>query len=126
MSIHKELTTGVDIIEIDRIQRVVTRWGNRFLERIYTPGELTYCEGKSNRLAARFAAKEAVMKALGTGTSGIGWREVEITRKPSGAPNILLHGRALRHASTIGIQSLALSLSHSRAYAVVSVVGSLT
>ena len=126
MNAHNELTTGVDIIEIDRIEQVVARWGNRFLERIYTPGELAYCKGKFNRLAARFAAKEAVMKALGTGTRGIGWLEDEVTRKPSGAPTILLHGRALRHASAIGVRSLALSLSHSRAYAVASVVGGLT
>lgn len=126
MGTYNELTTGVDVIEIDRIERVVARWGNRFLERIYTPEELTYCKGKFNRLAARFAAKEAVMKALGTGTRGVGWKEVEVTRKPSGAPTILLHGRALRRASAIGIQSLAVSLSHSRAYAVASVVGSLT
>jgi holo-[acyl-carrier protein] synthase len=121
-----ELAVGVDVIEIDRVAQAVERWGQRFLERIYTPGELAYCRGRAERLASRFAAKEAVMKALGTGNRGVSWREVEVVRKPSGQPTILLHGRASRRAASLGIQSLAVSLSHSRSYAVASVVGSRT
>ena len=121
-----ELTVGIDIIEIDRVARVAERWGARFLERVYTPGELAYCRGRADRLASRFAAKEAVMKALGTGTRGIGWREIEVVRKSSGAPTVALHGRASRRAAAMGVHSLAISLSHSRSYAVASVVGSFT
>lgn len=118
-----DITVGVDIIEIDRVARAVERWGQRFLERIYTPGEVAFCRGRSERLASRFAAKEAVMKALGTGTRGVGWREVEVVREPGEAPSIVLHGRASRRAQALGIESLAVSLSHSREYAVASVVG---
>ena len=118
-----DITVGVDIIEIDRVARAVERWGQRFLERIYTPGEVAFCRGRSERLASRFAAKEAVMKALGTGTRGVGWREVEVVREPGEAPSIVLHGRASRRAEALGIESLAVSLSHSREYAVASVVG---
>lgn len=121
-----ELTVGIDVIEIDRVAQAVARWGQRFLERIYTPGELAYCRGRAERLASRFAAKEAVMKALGTGNRGVGWHDVEVVRKPSGQPTIVLYGRASRRAASLGIQSLAVSLSHSRAYAVASVVGSST
>ena len=75
------------------------------------------------QLAARFAAKEAVMKALGTGTRGIGWKDIEVTRKPTGEPEIALHGRAMVRARKLGIDRLAISLSHSKNYAVASVVG---
>jgi len=119
----ENLAVGVDIIEIDRVAQAVKRWGQRFLERIYTPDETAYCQGRAERLAARFAAKEAVMKALGTGTHGVAWREVEVVRLRSGAPTIVLHGRALQRAQALGIHSLAVSLSHSRSYAVASVVG---
>ena len=117
------VTVGVDIIEIDRVARAVERWGQRFLERVYTPGEVAFCRGRSDRLASRFAAKEAVMTALGTGNRGVAWREVEVVREPGEAPSIVLHGRASRRAQALGIESLAVSLSHSRAYAVASVVG---
>ena len=117
------LTTGVDIIEIERIQRVLERWGQRFLNRIYTEGERAYCRGRSQNLAARFAAKEAAMKALGTGLRGVGWKDVEVVRGEGGAPSIRLHGRALGRAEKLGVKDLSLSLSHSRHYAVAFVVG---
>ena len=118
-----DVSVGVDLIEIDRIAATLERFGQRFLERVYTADEIAYCRGRAPQLAARFAAKEAVMKALGTGTRGIGWREVEVTRKRSGQPEIALHGRAVERARRLGIDHLAVSLSHSRSYAIASVVG---
>ena len=117
------LTTGVDIIEIERIRQALERWGQRFLNRIYTEGEISYCQGRAQNLAVRFAAKEAAMKALGTGVRGVGWRDIEVVRASGGAPSIRLHGRALARAQKLGVKDLALSMSHSRAYAVASVVG---
>ena len=118
-----DLAVGVDIIEIDRVAAVVERYGERFLARIYTAGELAYCRGRAPQLAARFAAKEATMKALGTGTRGVGWRDVEVVRARSGQPGIVLHGRAAKRAERIGLTRFVVSISHSRAYAVASVVG---
>ena len=89
------LVSGVDIIEIHRVKDVAARYGNRFLRRIYTEGELAYCRGRGPQLASRFAAKEAVMKALGTGTRGVRWRDIEVVRYPGRAPTIRLHGSAL-------------------------------
>ena len=117
------LTTGVDIVEIQRIQKAVERWGRRFLHRIYTEEELRYCRGRPQSLAARFAAKEATMKALGTGTRGVGWRDIEVVREHGKAPTIHLHEGALRRAKSMGLKELALSISHSREYAVALVVG---
>ena len=117
------LTTGVDIIEISRIGSVVERFGERFLQRIYTPAEISYCRGRAANLAARFAAKEATMKALGTGVRGVGWKDIEIARRESGAPHILLHDRAHLRAQRLDIEGLSLSISHSREYAVAFVVG---
>ena len=117
------LTTGVDIIEIERIQRVLDRWGQRFLDRIYTEGEISYCRQRAQNLAVRFAAKEATMKALGTGLRGVGWKDIEVVRGQGGAPSIQLYGRANLRAEKLGVEELALSLSHSRDYAVAFVVG---
>ena len=114
--------TGIDIIEISRIAEVARRYPKRFLEKIYTPGERAYSRGRAPQLASRFAAKEAVMKALGTGVRGVGWREIEVVRPRGRAPEIVLHGRAQAKAREIGIVRTALSLSHSRDYAVASVV----
>jgi len=114
---------GVDIIEVPRIRQALDRWGERFLRRIYTPLEIAFCRNKAPQLAARFAAKEAVMKALGTGVRGVGWREIEVVRERGRAPSIRLHGRALKRAAALKISELALSLSHSREYAVALVVG---
>lgn len=114
---------GVDLIEIERIAQAVQRWGDRFLLRVYTPGELAYARGRPPQLAARFAAKEAVMKALGTGVRGVGWREVEVVRAPGQAPTVRLHGRALARAQRLGLVRFALSLAHSREHAIAVVVG---
>ena len=115
--------SGVDIIEIPRIRRVVERYGQRFLQRIYTNQEVAYCRGRAPQLASRFAAKEAVMKALGTGVRGVRWRDIEVVRNRGQAPVIRLHGTALARAERLGINHLSVALSHSREYAVASVVG---
>ena len=117
------LVTGVDIIEISRIRRVFEQYGNRFLRRIYTSGEIKYCRGRPPQLASRFAAKEATMKALGTGVRGIHWRDIEVVRGRGQAPRIELHGTAQARAERLGLTDIALSLSHSREFAVASVVG---
>ena len=119
------LTVGVDIVELWRIKAVVDRWGQRFLDRIYTPEEQAYCRGRIPQLAARFAAKEAVMKALGTGIRGVGWRDIEVTRKRGRPPQIALHSRGSARAARMGMTQVAISISHSREYAVVSVVMSV-
>ena len=116
------LTVGVDIIEIGRISATIDRWGNRFLGRIYTQEELDYCRGRPPQLAARFAAKEAVMKALGTGLRGVGWRDIEVVRRRGRAPTVRLHGRAVKLSEQLAVTEIALSISHSREYAVASVV----
>ena len=117
------LTTGIDIIEIVRVQQVMERWGQRFLDRIFTEGEQAYCAGRAPNLAARFAAKEATMKALGTGVRGVSWKDIEVVRQKSGAPALQLTGRALQRFQSLGLSHLALSLSHSRDNAVAVVVG---
>ena len=119
----QQISVGIDLIEINRIAKTLERFGDRFLNRIYTESEIRYCRGRAPQLAARFAAKEAVMKALGTGTRGVGWREIEVTRKPSGQPNVALHGRAAVVASKLVIEQMAISRSHSREYATASVIG---
>ncbi|MSQ11867.1 MAG: holo-[acyl-carrier-protein] synthase [Dehalococcoidia bacterium] len=116
------MATGVDIIEIPRIAKAQARWGDRFLTRIFTSGELTYSRGRAPQLAARFAAKEAVMKALGTGVRGVGWKEIEVIREPGGPPAVRLHGHAAARASALGLRRFALSISHSREYAVAFVI----
>ena len=117
------LTTGVDIIEIERIQNALERWGLRFLQRIYTEDEISYCRGWPPNLAARFAAKEATMKALGTGLTRVGWKDIEVVRSAGGAPSIRLYGRASIRAEQMGMKELSLSLTHSQAHAVAVVVG---
>ncbi len=117
------LINGVDIIEISRIRRVVEQYGARFLNRIYTEREIAYCRGRANQLASRFAAKEAVMKALGTGIRGLRWKDIEVVRKRGQPPTIELHGTALARAQRLGLDHLALSLSHSDEFAVAFVVG---
>ena len=117
------LVTGVDIIEIPRVKRVAEQYGERFLRRIYTEGEIAYCRGRAPQLASRFAAKEAVMKALGTGIRGIPWKDIEVTRRRGSAPTVKLHRKALARAQLLGIEQLALSLSHSDEFAVAFVVG---
>ncbi len=123
------LSTGVDIVELDRIRRAVERYGNRFLARIYTPEEIAHCGDRLPELAARFAAKEAVSKALGVGINhmsahGIGWREVEVLPDPLGKPLVRLSGRARQLAQEQDLHEWAISLSHGRDYAVAFVVAS--
>jgi len=117
---------GIDLVAVERIARVIRRRGERFLARVYTPGELAACppgEQYARRLAARFAAKEAALKALGTGLSGgIRWREIEVRRPDRGRPEIVLHGRAAAHAASLGVARLHLSLSHDGPFAAAVVV----
>ena len=114
---------GVDLIELDRIESAYQRWGHRFLSRIYTEGEIQFSKGRVPQLAGRFAAKEAAMKALGTGTIGVSWKEIEVVRVRGKAPSILLHGRAAIRAQSMGIARLGISISHSRDYAIAMVIG---
>jgi holo-[acyl-carrier protein] synthase len=108
--------TGVDLCEVPRLRAAIERHGDRFLHRIYTSREVAYVESKANRFeryAARFAAKEAAMKALGTGwRRGIRWLDFEVTNLPSGRPTLTLHGRAAEIASAMGVRSISLSLTH--------------
>lgn len=113
---------GVDIIEIRRIERAISEWQDSFLNRIYTRAELESHHNVSS-LAARFAAKEAVTKALGTGVKGVSWRDIEIITNEDGAPLVKLYGRALERSREIGIARFSISMSHSREYAVAFVVG---
>ena len=115
-------TVGIDLIEISRVAQTVERWGDRFLRRIYTEAELAYCRGRTPQLAARFAAKEAMMKALGTGRYGLSWREIEVVRRRGGRPTIQLQVRAARIAERLEVSHVALSITHSRDYAAASVV----
>lgn len=116
---------GVDVVEIARIATAVERHGPRFLDRIYAPDELAYCETKAHRasrdacLAARFAAKEAVMKALGTGLRGIAFSEIVVFNMRSGRPGIMLRGRAAEVAARLGVDEVCISISHGRDVAVV-------
>ena len=114
---------GVDIIEIARIEKAIARWGDRFLHRVYTQAELRQTHQKPSSLAARFASKEATMKLLGTGKRGIGWRDIETLSEPSGRPLVHLHGKARVQANSLGIDKVAVSLSHSREYAIACVIG---
>ena len=117
------IITGVDIIELQRISNAFDRWGDRFLKRVYTEREREYCRGRIPQLAGRFAAKEAVMKAFGTGLYGLGWKDVEVVRLRGRRPEIEIHGRGLVIYQRQGIIQLNLSISHSRDYAVALVVG---
>ncbi len=116
---------GIDIIEVERIRRLCLQWGSKFEHRVYTSQELTYC-GKTPtryaRLAVRFAAKEATLKALGTGlTVGMYWQDVEICANDVGKPSLVLHGQVKQCAAELGIVSTFVSLSHAVDYAVAQV-----
>ncbi|GGG91693.1 holo-ACP synthase [Silvibacterium dinghuense] len=119
------LGTGIDLIEIDRITQSVERYGERFLERVFTPGEIAYCSRKKNAAesyAARFAAKEAGAKALGTGIQhGVNWKEIEVRRLPGQRPTLHFSGRAEEFARRLGVRHISLSLTHSRTVAMASV-----
>jgi holo-[acyl-carrier protein] synthase len=114
---------GTDIIEIVRIREAIDRFGERFLHKVYTNAELKLYGGRPQTLAASFASKEAVMKVLGTGARGVGWRDIETLFYASGKPLIRLNGRAKKEAGERGIKEIDVSLSHSREYAVATAIG---
>ncbi len=120
------LGTGVDIAEIPRIRASIARFGERFLRRIFTEGEILYCERKARRFesyAARFAAKEAGMKALGTGWSrGVRWRDIEVVRAKGQRPTLEFHGEAAVIAAALGMKNIALSLTHTAEAALAHVI----
>ncbi len=113
-----KLATGVDLLEIQRLQDAVDTHGERFLKRVFTPRELDENVKKMESLAGRFVAKEAVAKALGCGIGDVSWQEIEILRAESGAPQLVLHGAAKRMAGEQGLTSWSVSLSHSKSHAV--------
>lgn len=118
---------GVDLVEICRFERVLSLYRTRFLERVFTPAEIGYCRGRVPELAARFAAKEAVSKALGIGVrmlarDGILWRDVEVIGDTRGKPVLYLYGRAAERAAELGADEWAVSLSHTRDHAIAMVV----
>jgi holo-[acyl-carrier protein] synthase len=114
----------VDIVEVERIARAIERWGDSFLHRIYTSRELARYSGRYQELAARFAGKEAISKALGTGMIGVGWREMEILSDGRGKPQVHLYGRARERAQALGLDHFSISLSHTDNTAVAMVVAS--
>jgi holo-[acyl-carrier protein] synthase len=118
--------TGIDLIEIERIAHSIERYGDRFLRRIFTDHEIAYCSRKrssAESFAARFAAKEAGAKALGTGISrGVTWNEFQVERKPGGRPTLQLRGRAALLASELGVKTISLSLTHTATLAMASVM----
>jgi holo-[acyl-carrier protein] synthase len=114
---------GIDVVELDRLARVLARHGPRFLDRVYTSAEQAVCRGRVPELAARFAAKEATMKALGTGVRGVGWREIEVLPNRRGKPLLRLHGRAKQRAAALGLTELDVSLTTARDFAAAVVVG---
>lgn len=118
--------TGIDIAEVPRIAAAIERYGERFLKRVFTRAEIQYCESKVNRTeryAARFAAKEAGLKAIGTGWKrGVGWHEVEVRREPGGRPTVVFSGKAGEFAARLGVRRALLSLSHTAQYAIAQVI----
>ena len=117
---------GIDLAEVDRIREAIERHGRRFIERIYTEKEIAYVERKANkfeRYAARFAAKEAGMKAVGTGWKrGVRWRDFEVTNLPSGRPTLQLYGEAAKFAENLGVRNIALSITHTAAQGMAIVI----
>jgi len=119
--------TGIDVVEIERVARSIERYGSRFLDRVYTAAEIAYCQRKrrnaAESFAARFAAKEAGAKALGTGIGfGVTWRELEVGREPAGRPLLLLHGRAAEIAASLGVRRSSLSITHTRTQSMALVI----
>jgi holo-[acyl-carrier protein] synthase len=114
---------GIDIIKVDRIRATLERFGTRFSRRVLTPNEQGYVRDRPETLAGRWAAKEAVSKVLGLGVRGIGWRDIEIERLPTGQPAVRLHGRAAQRAEQLGMARIAVSISHEAEYAVAIAFG---
>ncbi len=127
MAPMKPLAHGVDLVDCLRIREALGRHGQKFLERVFTPGELAYCRGRKRELehlAGRFAAKEAVLKVLGTGwRSGIKWTDVEVVNEPSGQPRIRLHDECKRIAEERGFREVLISISHIQTHAIASAIG---
>ncbi|MDA0270074.1 MAG: holo-ACP synthase [Chloroflexi bacterium] len=119
MSTH---AVGIDMIEIDRVRKVLGKHPERFISRVYTPAEAAFCRGRVPELAARFAAKEAVMKALGTGARSVAWRDIEVLPDRRGKPLVYLYGGAKRRAETIGLTAIDVSLTHLESFAMAAVV----
>ena len=117
-----KLATGVDLIEIARIEVVISRQGKAWLERIFTPAELEYCGKRAESLAGRWAAKEAVAKALGSGIGDISWKEIEILGDEKKTPRLTLHGRAESKSKELGLTTWSVSISHSQSHSVALVV----
>lgn len=114
---------GIDIIRVDRIRKAIEKHGRRFADRVLTEHEDAYVRDRPENFAGRWAAKEAVSKVLGLGVRGVGWREIEIIRLPTGAPMCRLHDRALARANQLGMERIAVSISHEREYAVAVAFG---
>jgi len=118
--------TGVDICEVERVRAAIDRFGQRFLKRVFTQAEREYCESKRNRVeryAARFAAKEAAMKAIGTGLRrGVSWQDFEVSREPGGRPTLLIQGKAAEFAAKLGVKRSALSITHTAGQALAQVI----
>jgi holo-[acyl-carrier protein] synthase len=114
---------GIDIIKVDRIRQALEKHGRRFPKRVLTEAEDAYVRDRPENFAGRWAAKEAVSKVLGLGVRGVGWREIEIVRLPTGQPTVRLHDRALRRADQLGMERVAVSISHEREYAVAIAFG---
>lgn len=114
---------GIDIIRVSRIAATLARFGERFAGRVLTAGERRYVRGRPETFAGRWAAKEAVSKVLGLGVRGIGWRDIEIERLPTGQPAVRLHGRAAARADQLGMERIAVSISHEAEYAVAVAFG---
>ncbi|MGH2364595.1 MAG: holo-ACP synthase [Chloroflexota bacterium] len=113
---------GVDIVELPRIEQALARFGDRFLQRVYTPAEQAYCRRRIPQLAGRFAVKEAVSKALGTGIRRLHWRNIEVLPDVRGAPKVTLYGHALQRLAQAGFSAIEVSISHSRDNAVAMAV----
>ncbi|HJW98736.1 MAG TPA: holo-ACP synthase [Terriglobales bacterium] len=118
--------TGVDICEVGRVRDAIERFGERFLKRVFTEAERNYCDSKRNRnerYAARFAAKEAAMKAIGTGLRrGVSWQDFEVGREPGGRPTILIKGKGAEFAAKLGMKRAALSITHTKEQAMAQVI----
>lgn len=117
-----KIATGVDLIEISRIEDVIARHGKQYLERVYTPAELEQCGRRAESLAGRFAAKEAVAKALGSGIGDVSWKDIEVLGNGQNAPVLTLHNKAKQRADELGFSSWSLSISHSQSHSVAFVV----
>ena len=115
---HKVIRSGVDIIEVERIDAAILRHGQRLFDRFFTPQELIDAAGRTPALAARFAAKEAVAKALGSGIGDVGWREIEVLLGSRREPYLVLHGQAKEIAHDLGLNAWSISLSHTHNHAI--------